>query len=83
VNGHRLCQICQEGDGESGRLVDELGTDLSPCARFNDSGDYWRYLPGDQATDCPATGKVEFVGEAVPLPGSTVSLECLSRVGEE
>jgi hypothetical protein len=82
--GKRICQICQEGDGESGRLVDELGTDLSPCARYNQSGDFWRYLPGDQTdNECPATGKVEFAGEAVPLPGSTVSLECLSRVGEE
>ena len=84
VNGHRVCQICQEGDGESGRLVDELGTDLSPCAPFNGSGDFWRYVPGeDVPTECPATGKVEFLGAAVPGPGSTVSLECLSRVGDE
>ena len=84
VSGHRLCQICQEGDGQD-RLVDELGTDLLPCAGFaGPSGSYWRYLPGDQTGgECIATGKVEFIGRAVPGPGSTVSLECLSRVGEE
>jgi len=82
VNGHRLCQICQEGDGQPGRIVDELGTNLQACAGFTQ--DYWRYLPGPETgTECPATGKVEFVGAAVPEAGSTVSLECLSRVGEE
>jgi len=80
--GKRLCQICQEGDGQDGRRVDVLGTNLETCATF--TNDYWRYLPGEQTgTECPATGKVESVGAAIPEAGSTVSLECLSRVGEE
>ncbi|MBI2893448.1 MAG: hypothetical protein HYY06_07835 [Deltaproteobacteria bacterium] len=79
----RRCQICQKGDGEGDRTRDELGQDLTECSRFNASGDYWEYVPGDQSADCPSTGKVNFQGSAVPLAGSVVHLECLSKVGDE
>jgi len=80
--GHRICQICQEGDGLPGRLVDELNTDLEPCAPFNESGDFWRYVPAEAAPDCEGRPKIEFRGGSIPGPGSTASLECLSQIGQ-
>lgn len=72
LNGRRECRLCQRGDGAG--PADENGPDLSQCASSNESGDYWEYVPA--ASDCPATGKVSFLGMAVPLPGSAVRLEC-------
>jgi hypothetical protein len=72
VDGRRECRLCQRGDGV---VADELWpADLSQCAAFNESGDYWEHIPA--SSDCPATGMVQFVGMAVPLPGSHVRLDC-------
>ena len=59
---------------------DQLGTDLSRCAPYNESRDFWRYVPADQAPECEGRSKVLFEGAAIPRDNSLVTLECLSRV---
>jgi hypothetical protein len=77
LNGKRLCQICQQGDGVT-RMEDELGTRLDDCGPTNGTGDFWRYDP-TPAEGCP-DGRVAFEGATVPGEGSTAYLECLSAI---
>lgn len=77
--GLRVCQVCQEGDGEPGNLVDGVGTDLRGCADDVAAGHSWHYV--DDAPDCDA-GRIAFLGDAIAREGSDVHLECLSAVDE-
>jgi hypothetical protein len=84
AGSRRLCQICQEGDGLEGRETDDGGTDVRSCGPFNAQGHFWRYLSGaETGGQCPDTGKVEFVGDATPLRGATVTLKCRPHVVTE
>jgi hypothetical protein len=71
-----ICQICQRGDGVD-RLVDADGNSVRSCAASQASGHYWEYLPGGPR--CGRTGRVQFGGRALPLPGSMVNAQCLDR----
>lgn len=64
--------------------MDERGTDVRSCAPFNAQRHFWRYLRGDETDgECSDTGKIVFVGDATPVRGATVTLECRPRLEAE
>jgi len=72
---HRLCHVCQNGDGID-RLFDAEGTDLRACADATRSGDFWE-LTHEQG--CSSTGQVRFRGDSMPGLGTRVSIACWDR----
>jgi len=70
VDGARVCQICQRGEGGAG-ATDAFGLDVSSCS----SADGWSYVP--DAANCPTGGLVDFSPGTAPDPTSPVYLECL------
>ncbi len=69
--GRRVCQLCQQGDGEALFETDFRGESVAACPL---PGPLWFYTTGDP--DCGDRGKIEIsTGDQFP-PGSTLRLEC-------
>ncbi len=69
--GQRVCQVCQQGEGEAPYETDFRGESLAACAGRSA---HWFYTTEDP--DCAGRGKIEFTDGDEPTSGSILRLEC-------
>jgi len=70
-DGSRICQVCQQGDGDAGFETDFRGESVSACAG---ESAHWFYTTEDDT--CGSRGKIEFTGGDEPPAGTTLRVEC-------